>query len=53
MPKCLQEEADTRMLLHMKHMIESSLISKSEKTVDYDVIVIPFGHIFKIANPAW
>ena len=34
MPDCFQEEADTRMLFHMKHMIENGLMTISLKTVD-------------------
>ena len=54
MPDCFQEEADTRMLFHMKHMIESGLItvtvSVSLKTVESDVVVILVGLFYKIAD---
>ena len=50
MPHCFQEEADTRMLFHMKHMIENGLKTKSLKTVDSDVVVILVGLFYKIAD---
>ena len=50
MPHCFQEEADTRMLFHMKHMIENGLKTISLKTVDSDVVVILVGLFYKIAD---
>ena len=50
MSDCFQE-ADTRMLFHMKNMIENGLITISLKTVDSDVVVILVGLFYKIANP--
>ena len=50
MPDCFQEEADTRMLFHMKHMIENGLMTISLKTVDSDVVVILVGLFYKIAD---
>ena len=49
MPQCYHEEADTRMMFHLKHMIENNMQKICIKTVDSDVIVILVGLFFKIA----
>ena len=43
MPQCFQEEADTRMVFHLKNMIEKGLKTVCFKTVDSDVVVILVG----------
>ena len=49
MPQCYHEEADTRMMFHLKHLIENNMQKICIKTVDSDVIVILVGLFFKIA----
>ena len=48
MPKCYHEEADTRMMFHLKHMIENGMQKICVKTVDSDVIVILVGLFYQI-----
>ena len=43
MPQCYHEEADTRMMFHLKNMIENGMQKICLKTVDSDFIVILVG----------
>ena len=43
MPPCLHEEADTRMLFHLKDMADNGYKKLCLKTVDSDVLVIMIG----------
>ena len=48
MDVCTQEEADTRMMVHLKDMIDNGSKTICVKTVDSDVMVILVGLFYKI-----
>ena len=50
---CFKEEADSRIVIHVIHAIESGYLSISIRTVDSDVLVILVGHFatFLSINP--
>ena len=47
---CTQEEADGRLLLHVKHAVSNSITKVAVKTVDSDVVVIALSCYHKITN---
>ena len=53
MMPCVKEEADSRIVIHVIHAIESGYLSISIRTVDSDVLVILVGHFstFLSINP--
>ena len=50
MPPCYQEEADTRMCVHMKDALEKGARKIYIRTVDTDVIVIIAGIFFRLQS---
>ena len=47
MPACNHEEADYRIMVHLKHAVDMGLQNFKIKTNDTDVIVILIGMIYK------
>ncbi len=43
LPPCQQEEADTRMMLHLRHVVDQVGTKVSLRTVDSDVVVLALG----------
>ena len=50
MPPCYQEEADSRICVHLKDCLEKGARKKYVRTVDTDVIVILSGIFFKLQS---
>lgn len=50
MPKCSHEEADTRIIVHVKHALFNGMKNIEVRTVDTDVVVILTGHFPKLQN---
>ena len=50
MPPCNQEEADTRMCVHLKDCLEKGARKGYIRTVDTDVIVILAGIFFELQS---
>ena len=47
---CSQEEADTRMLLHVKDAMNCGFKSVMIRTVDTDVVVLAVAHFQDLSN---
>ena len=47
---CSHEEADTRMLLHIKYTMNSGFMSVMIRTVDTDVVVLDVAHFQGLPN---
>ena len=46
MPPCNHEEADTRIVIHVLHALQSGCKSVVIRTVDTDVVVILVGKVW-------
>lgn len=50
MSNCSHEESDTRMVVHLKHVLSNGLTVFEVRTVDSDVIVIFVANFFKLSS---
>lgn len=54
MPQCDHEEADTRIIVHVKDSLERGSNSVMVRTVDTDVVALLIGHFYDLCehNPS-
>ena len=50
MPNCNHEEADTRIVVHVRHALEHGLKKIEVRTIDTDVVVILVGIFFELTT---